>query len=97
MVIGNGVGFWNIIPTRERSKQTSCSGERIFSPSSNTSPSIFLLGYSLCILLHTCISVDLPQPDGPMKAVTLFGKSGAVTLRTATSSTFLPFFFFLGG
>lgn len=43
-----------------------------FSPSMLISPSARCSGYSAYILLKVRSSVDLPQPDGPMKAVTCF-------------------------
>ena len=36
--------------------------------------------------LSTRSSVDLPQPDGPMKAVTLFSRSGSVMFLSALPS-----------
>ena len=38
-IMGNGVGFWKIIPTRLRSSITSTDFERMFLPASITSPS----------------------------------------------------------
>ncbi len=38
MDIGNGVGFWNTMPTRRRSDATSIVGARMSSPSSSTAP-----------------------------------------------------------
>ena len=37
-LVGNGVGFWKIMPTFRRSSSTSTSGDRIFSSSIQTSP-----------------------------------------------------------
>ena len=69
--IGNGVGFWNTMPTRKRRLATSTLGARMFSPSSSTSPVARCPGYSAYMRLSTRSSVDLPQPEGPMKAVML--------------------------
>ena len=44
----------------------------MFSPSTLTSPSARCSGYSSYIRLKTRNNVDLPQPDGPMNAVTFF-------------------------
>ena len=44
----------------------------MFSPSSRISPSARCSGYSSNMRLKVRSSVDLPQPDGPMKAVTFF-------------------------
>jgi hypothetical protein len=38
MDIGNGVGFWNTMPIRERSRFMSSPDARMFSPSTSTSP-----------------------------------------------------------
>ena len=43
----------------------------MFSPSSRISPSARCSGYSSYMRLKVRSSVDLPQPDGPMNAVTL--------------------------
>jgi hypothetical protein len=65
------VGFWNTMPTLARSSATSCFDVSRFSPSSTISPSARCSGYSSYMRLKVRSSVDLPQPDGPMKAVTL--------------------------
>ena len=38
IVIGNGVGFWNTIPTFARSRFTSCDGSRMLRPLKRISP-----------------------------------------------------------
>jgi hypothetical protein len=37
----------------------------------NTSPAIAAVGINSCILFKMRIKVDLPQPDGPINAVTV--------------------------
>ncbi len=69
--IGNGVGFWNTMPMLARSRLRSCLGERMFSPSKQDFAGGALVGIESYIRLSTRSRVDLPQPDGPMKAVTL--------------------------
>ena len=60
------------MPTLARISDTSCLDARMFSPSSTISPSARCSGYSSNMRLKVRSSVDLPQPDGPMKAVTFF-------------------------
>jgi len=69
-VIGNGVGFWKIIPTRLRSSMTSTLGSSTSTPSISTAPVARWSRYSSKIRLYTRMCVDLPHPDGPMMAVT---------------------------
>jgi hypothetical protein len=40
-------------------------------------------GTTSCIRFSDRRNVDLPQPDGPMSAVTLFGSMAMSTLSTA--------------
>jgi hypothetical protein len=71
IVIGNGVGFWKTMPTLARSRFTSCALSSTLRPLNRISPSARWPGYRSNIRLKVRSSVDLPQPDGPMKAVTL--------------------------
>src|SRR5258708_36703863 len=57
----------------------SCSCRR-------TRPSTRVRGIVSCMRLRQRSSVDLPQPDGPMIAVTSFGGTSSVTSRTACVS-----------
>ena len=75
--MGNGVGFWNTMPMRARSRFLSLTFSR-FSPSIMMAPSARWPGYSSKMRLMARSSVDLPQPDGPIKAVTLRSISGRV-------------------
>ena len=53
------------------------------SPSSSTEPSTRAPGMTSCIRLSVRSTVDLPQPDGPMNAVTLRGSTDIATPSTA--------------
>ena len=53
------------------------------SPSSRTSPSTRAPGVTSCMRFSERSTVDLPQPDGPMKAVTLRGGTASSTSATA--------------
>ncbi|MNK45083.1 hypothetical protein D3C87_638340 [compost metagenome] len=83
MLMGNGVGFWNTMPTLARISDMSVLAVNRFSPSRMISPSARWPGYSSNMRLNVRSSVDLPQPDGPMKAVTFFSWIDMFTLRIA--------------
>ncbi len=51
-----------------------------------TEPSTRPPGITSCIRLRVRSTVDLPQPDGPMKAVTERGSTVIVTPSTALKS-----------
>ena len=53
------------------------------SPSSSTEPSTRAPGITSCIRLRVRSTVDLPQPDGPMNAITLRGDTDNDTSATA--------------
>jgi hypothetical protein len=55
----------------------------MFRPWNSTSPSTRASGTVSCIRLRQRSSVDLPQPDGPMIAVTSFCGKVSATSRTA--------------
>lgn len=65
---GNGVGFCMTMPTRERT--ASASSAAISWPDSFTSPVQRAFGTSSSVRFRHDSNVDLPQPDGPMMAVT---------------------------
>src|SRR6266516_304477 len=56
----------------------------MFTLSSNTSPLTVAPGVSSCIRLRQRSSVDLPQPDGPMMAVTICAGNKSDASRTAS-------------
>ena len=60
------------MPTLARISATSFLEVSRFSPSSTISPSARCSGYSSYMRLNVRSRVDLPQPEGPMKAVTFF-------------------------
>jgi hypothetical protein len=66
--IGNGLGCWKTIATRERSVVSTRSW--MSSPSSSTSPERDALAVSSVRRLSVRSSVVLPQPDGPISAST---------------------------
>ena len=53
------------------------------SSSSNTVPSTSGAGMTSCIRFRVRSTVVLPQPDGPMNAVTLRGRTDSDTSATA--------------
>src|SRR5436309_8761951 len=55
----------------------------MFTLSSRTSPSTLAPGVNSCMRFKQRSSVLLPQPDGPMIAVTVFAGNSRVTSRTA--------------
>jgi len=84
MVLGNGFGFWNTIPTRARRTTGSTDLALISSPSIFTEPDTRAMSIVSFIRLIVRSTVDLPQPDGPMKAVTDRSGICSPTERTAT-------------
>ena len=79
MLIGNGFGCWKTMPTFLRSTVVSTDGAYIFSPSISMLPSILTLSTRSFILLIHFKNVDLPHPDGPISAVTLFSFMSILT------------------
>jgi hypothetical protein len=71
MVLGNGFGRWNTMPTRRRSSTTSVVGAETSSPETSMRPCVRTLGMRSFMRLNERSSVLLPQPEGPMMAVTL--------------------------
>ncbi len=55
-------------------------------PSSSTLPSTYAPGITSCMRLSERSTVDLPQPDGPMKAVTERGSTDSETSSTALNA-----------
>ena len=71
------------MPIRMRSAATSKAGSKRFLPSSSTSPVARCPGYRAYMRLITRSRVDLPQPEGPMKAVMLRSGMSSVTPLSA--------------
>ena len=70
MDLGNGFDFWNTIPMRFRSSITSTSGLWMSCPPTLMEPVMRTESMRSFIRLKQRRNVDLPQPEGPMKAVT---------------------------
>jgi hypothetical protein len=75
---------WNTIPTRRRTDVGSLAGALTSSPSSSTRPLSEKLAITSFMRLKQRRIVDLPQPEGPMKAVTPCAGTVIDTSRTAT-------------
>ena len=69
-IVGNGLGFWNTIPIARRTAVTSTLGSYTSRSSSLTLPSARAPGISSCMRLMQRTTVDLPEPEGPISAVT---------------------------
>ncbi len=78
MLLGNGLDFWKTMPTRLRSETRSKSRPLMSRPSSATTPSWRELSTKSFMRLRLHRKVLLPQPEGPMRAITL--RSGMVRL-----------------
>ena len=82
-IVGNGFGRWNTMPTWRRTMTGSTPGAYRSSPSILTEPSTYAPGMTSCMRLSVRRNVDLPQPDGPMNAVTVRGSMIMSTPSTA--------------
>ena len=80
---GNGLGRWNTMPTTRRTATGSTPAAYRSVPSSATLPLTWAPGITSCIRFSVRSSVDLPQPDGPMNAVTVRGSTVIETSCTA--------------
>jgi hypothetical protein len=69
-IVGNGLGRWNTMPIIRRTATGSTVDAYRSVSSSSTLPSTRAPGITSCIRFSVRSSVDLPQPDGPMNAVT---------------------------
>src|SRR2546427_3941047 len=77
MVLGKGFGCWNTMPTSRRSATGSMPFENTETPSSRTSPAWRGCGISSFNRFTERKKVLLPQPDGPIRAVTARRGKGA--------------------
>ncbi len=82
-IVGNGLGRWNTMPTCRRTATGSTPGPYRSTPSIDTLPCTCAPGITSCIRLSVRRNVDLPQPDGPMNAVTDRGSTDIPTSATA--------------
>jgi hypothetical protein len=80
---GSRLKDWNTNPTRlRRSRVSSLSS----SPASRLAPSQTSPLVGLSSPASRCISVDFPEPEGPMIAVKLAGASSTLTPRRACTA-----------
>ncbi len=70
LIVGNGVGRWKTMPIRRRTSTGSTAGAYMSLPWNNTLPVILAPRTSSCIRLRHRMSVDFPEPEGPIIAVT---------------------------
>jgi len=85
-MVGNGLGRWNTMPTLRRTATGSTRESYRFSPSSSTVPSARAPTIASCMRFSVRRKVDLPQPDGPISAVTERGSMIMLTSSTARNS-----------
>ena len=85
-MVGNGFGRWKTIPTVRRTATGSTDVAYRSLSSSMTWPSTRPPGTTSCIRFRVRRNVDLPQPEGPMKAVTDRGSTVRDTPSTALKS-----------
>ena len=87
--VGTRLKAWNTNPILSRRSRVSCFSE---SPLSSWSPMKTCPDVRVSRPATHCISVDLPEPDGPMMAVkTWAGKSVVTPSRARTSVSPLPY------
>ena len=81
--VGTRLKAWNTKPRRSRRRSVSCLSESVPSSVSpmNTWPDV-----SVSSPATQCISVDLPEPDGPMIAVKRPGANATVTSSSARTA-----------
>src|SRR5437016_9985162 len=83
MVFGKGFGCWNTMPTSRRSATGSVPFENTETPSSRMSPAWRVCGISSFNRFTERKKVLLPQPDGPIRAVTARRGMATVTSNNA--------------
>ena len=84
--MGNGFGCWNTMPTPTRS--ALASDLKMSCPLNSMVPSTRTLDTRSHMRLKARNSVDLPQPEGPMKAVTRFSGMSSVMFLSAWKSPY---------
>ncbi len=82
-IVGNGLGRWKTMPIIRRTSTGSTAPSYSDCPSTTTLPSTRAPGITSCIRFSERRKVDLPQPDGPMNAVT--ERAGMVRLTSSTA------------
>src|SRR4029077_9502123 len=88
MLLGKGFGAWNTIPTSRRSATGSVPFEKTETPSSRMSPVRRVLRISSFNRFTERRNVLLPQPEGPIRAVT--ARRGVENV-TSTSACVAPY------
>ena len=86
--VGTRLNAWKTKPILSRRSRVSCFSERLLRSASpmKTWPEV-----SVSRPARQCMSVDLPEPDGPMIAVKAWaGKSTVTPSRARTSVSPLP-------
>ena len=73
LIVGNGFGRWKTMPTWRRTATGSTWAPYRSTSSRVTLPSTRAPGMTSCMRFRVRRKVDLPQPEGPMKAVTVRG------------------------
>ncbi len=86
VIVGNGLGRWKTIPTWRRTATGSTSEAYMSWPSMTILPSTRAPGMTSCMRFSERRKVDLPQPDGPISAVTWRAAMFIVTPSTALKS-----------
>ena len=88
VIAGNGLGFWNTMPMRRRvSVARWSSAVDVAAVEEHRARERCAPGTSSCMRLRMRRNVDLPQPDGPMSAVTLRGR---ISRDTRSSTLWSP-------
>src|SRR3989449_3502380 len=83
MLLGKGFGAWNTMPTSRRSATGSVPFENTETPSSRMSPVRRVFGISSFNRFTERRKVLLPQPEGPIRAVTARRGMATVTSNSA--------------
>ena len=86
--MGKGFGFWKTMPISRRSSFTSTDGTKISCPLYLTSPSMRTPRIRSFMRSSVLRNVDLPQPEGPMRAVMLFS---GISIDTPLSAFVCPY------
>ena len=94
MLMGKGFAFWKTMPTRRRRSVSCISFEKISSPRSRTPPSMRTFGTRSFIRFRVLRKVDLPQPEGPMRAVISCSPTSSEMPLRALKSPYQRFRFF---
>ena len=81
---GKGLGRWKTIPTRRRRSTTSAAGSSTSRPSSRIRPVTRAPGMVSFIRFRQRRKVDLPHPEGPMRAVMALRPMPMETSRSAS-------------